>query len=528
MAGGRTRPATPVQEGAVLGLAACVVFILTRTRDVGGDGTVFALAVERVLEGHRPSWQFFHPHHVLYNPLAAVITGVLRYAGLQVLALDGGAILSALAGAAVVGGLVVVLRQRGVGETTALLAAVGAGVSAGLWGFSTQMEVYTLEALAALVWLATVSRAQPKTLAVAGSVTFAILAHIAAGLLAVATAIRFWRRPVRALRAVGVGLAVAGLVITGALIAGSPGLSLSQRLERIVPASGASYLAAPSVRGAAHAVAALGAWRWYETVKIFHRPWPRILTVSGGACALILLALVLVGAVGSVRRRARLGIMALLGCGVFIPLWLVWDTGNVEHTVVAVPFLAVLAALGAQQLPARWGTVLLGVAVVGLGVTNAVGSAIPQSRARNSRVWVEAAFIRAHTAPGAVLLTTGTEARERLGLPYLSGRRIMDLTLLTQAARRQLLPPRVALGPWLEGAFRAPQVWAIGDLWGRAAAEAVSRLGIAPPAWRATVRQLVPVKRVVLKPDPAIVTRPFVLTRVERRGVAAGAAGKVH
>ncbi len=511
---GRPRAATPAQEGAVLGLAAFAVYVLTRTRDVGGDGTVFALAVERVLEGHRPSWQFFHPYHVLYNPLAAALVAVLRFAGIKILALDGGAVLSALAGATVVGGLVVLLRTHGVREGVALLAAVGAAVSAGLWGFSTQMEVYTIEALAALVWLAVVSSPKPRTAAVAGSLTFAGLSHLVASLLVIPTGIRFWRRPKWAIRTAGAGLAGTGGVIVAALIAGSPGLPLSQRLARLIPASGGSYLSAPSVRGAVHAVAALGAWRWYESVRLLHPPWPRILTVAGGAAALILLGLILLGATTSLARRSRLGTMALLGLGAFVPLWLVWDVGNVEHAVVAVPFLAVLTALGTERLPARFGPILLGTAVVVLGLTNAVGSAIPQSRPENGRVWIEASFIRSHTDPDAILLTTGGEGRERLGLPYLSGRRIMDLTLLVQAARRQSLPPAAALRPWLSEASQAHQLWVIGDVSSPAAAAMVSRLGIDPATWRATVRRLVPVQRVVLKPDGVVIMHPFVLTRI--------------
>jgi len=508
------RPATPAQEGAVLGVAAFAVFLLTRTRDVGGDGTVFAVAVERVLEGHRPSWQFFHPHHVLYNPLVAVTTALLRFAGIRILALDGGALVSALAGAAVAGGLVVVLRRHGAGEITALLAAVAAAVSAGLWGFSTRMEVYALEALAALVWLAVVSSPRPKTATAAGSISFAVLAHIAASLLVIPTLVRFWRRPRRGVLAAGLGLAGAGVVLAAALVAGSPGMALPQRLGRIVPASGGSYLGGPSVRGAAHAVAALGAWRWYDAVAVFRPPWPRVFDGAGTVGALILLGLIVFGAATSVRRRSRLGIMAVLGFAAFVPLWLVWDVGNVEHTVVAVPFLAVLAALGAEGLPVRGGKLALGAAVVLLGVTNAVGSAIPQSRPENGRVWIEASFIRSHTDPGAILLTTGLDSRERLGLPYLSGRRIMDLTLLARAARRQSLPPTAALGPWLRAAREAPQLWVIGNLWEPGVATAIAKLGIDPAAWNAVVHRLVPVRRERLEPAGGVITGPFLLTRV--------------
>jgi hypothetical protein len=64
--------------------------------------------------------------------------------------------------------------------------------------------------------------------------------------------------------------------------------------------------------------------------------------------------------------------MAVLGFAASVPLWLVWDVGNVEHTVVAVPFLAVPVGLGAESLPARGGELALGAAVMLLGVTNAV------------------------------------------------------------------------------------------------------------------------------------------------------------
>ena len=133
-----------------------VAYLLTRTRDLGGDDTVFAMAVDSLLSGGGPSREVFHPHHALFNPLVAAVCRVLRLAGLHPFVTDVGAARAALFAAAVAGGLVPVLRRAGVGEGPALLAAAVAGASGGLWQYGTCMEVYALAAATVLLWLAVV------------------------------------------------------------------------------------------------------------------------------------------------------------------------------------------------------------------------------------------------------------------------------------------------------------------------------------------------------------------------------------
>src|SRR3989304_1332485 len=79
---GRKR-APPAQQALVIGAVVLVVYLLTRTRDLGGDDTVFAMAVDSLLSGGGPSREVFHPHHALFNPLVAAGGWLLRLRGLH-------------------------------------------------------------------------------------------------------------------------------------------------------------------------------------------------------------------------------------------------------------------------------------------------------------------------------------------------------------------------------------------------------------------------------------------------------------
>jgi len=170
----RGRPITPVQEAVTAGAVSLAAYLLTRTRDFGGDDTVFAMAVDAFLGGKGASMEVVHPHHPVYNLLVAAVTGVLRLVGLRPLVLDVGAAVAAVAAAGAVGVVVWLLRREGIDEWTSLLGGMVLAVSAGMWQFATRMEVYTLVALAVAVWLAVVSAASPRApcFAPSGSICF--------------------------------------------------------------------------------------------------------------------------------------------------------------------------------------------------------------------------------------------------------------------------------------------------------------------------------------------------------------------
>jgi len=495
----------------VLAAAAALLYGLTLSRDFGGDDTVFAQKVDLWLREGGARW-LLHPHHLVHLPLVAAVAWVARSLTGAVFVLDAGAWVSVVAAAVVVGGLVPLLRRAGVREGVALLTATVVMVSGGLWQFATMMEVYTLEAAAVLAWLWVVSRERPRWAAVVASVTLAWLSHLVLLLLVPPT---LWLLPDRrrAMLAVGVaGLVGPGLVVA-AVASFAFGFHTPADLWRwvLTPSMG-GYLTSPSPLRAGSALAGTVAWRWFEAVPVFLPSATAWFHGLGSAALLLLLPLPLLGAVVSWRDGPREGRVACLGVAALVPLWMLWDVGNPEHVVGALPLLAVLTGIGAAALPARVGEVLLGAVAALLLVANGAGSAAPRARPENSRTAVIASFVHEQVPREGLVLTAGTDPSLRLGLPYLSGRRVADLTLLAEAARRQGLPPEAALERWLERARAADQLWLLGDVLDPSTPGRVKRLGLGETQWRRAVACLVPGQPVPLSVDPVAVRTPVTLS----------------
>jgi len=489
--------------------AAAVLYALTLTRDFGGDDTVFAHWVDLWLRGGGARW-LLHPHHLLHLPLVAATAWVARWMSGAVFVLDAGAWVSVVAAAAVVGGVVPLLRSAGVREGVALLTAAVATVSGGLWQFGTMAEAYALEAVAVLVWVWVASRERPPWVGVAVSLALACLSHLALVLLVVPSLwlLRRQRRQVAAV--VAVGLVAPALVVAAIAWQLLDLRSLADLWRWVFTPSMGGYLAAPSPAATGAAVAGAVVWRWFERVPVFAPAVAGWLRACGGAALLLLLPLPLLGAASS-WRASRVVRVACLGLASLLPLWMVWDAGNVEHVVGAIPLLAVLTAFGAASLPAPRGELLLGATAALLLVSNGVGSALPRTRPENCRTAVIASFVHERVSPEGLVMTLGRDPALRLGLPYLSGRRVTDLTLLAEGARRQGVSADAALERWLGRARDAGELWLLGDVLDPSSADLVEALGVDVGTWRRAVACLVPGNAVVLAADPVVVRAAFAL-----------------
>lgn len=513
MARGR-RPATPAHVGIVLGAVAVVAYALTRTRDLGGDDTVFATAVDLALRGGDPGRELLHVHHPLYNPLVLVVAQVFRLVGATVFVPDIGAWVAAAGAALVVGGLVPVLRRAGLGEAASLLGATLAAVSGGLWMFATVMEVYTLTAAAVLLWLAVAGRDRPRGAPCGGALLGVMLGHLSAGLLVVPTAWRLRRdRPALA-RALAVGLGLAATVWLALLTLAHGSWSPHAWRELLFGGPEGGYLGAPRPLAALGALRNLTLWTWFARPGVWPPAAVQVGLVLGGAAVVVVALLVVRGLVEAWVRRPPLAVTAALGLGAYLPLWLLWDAGNVEHTVAAVPLLATLAAFGADAFGAAVGRVALGAAVAVLAVVNGVGSALPASRPENCRVWVTAAEVARRLPSGAELLAVGADARLRLGLPYLSGRRVIDLTMAVEGARRQGLSPADGLRAWVTAAGSSRELWALPDVLDPASSRTFAALGLSESAWQQVAGSIFTGESLVIPADGVALREPFVLTRV--------------
>lgn len=512
--GARGKPASPVQLGVVIGAVFFVMYLLTATRDLVGDETFFARSVDGFFTGKLLPREFFHPHHPLFNPLIAAVTWVIRLLGFRPIILDIGAGFAAFFAAAVVAALVPVLRRAGVREGAALLAAAVAGASGGFWRFATCMEVYTLTAAAVLLWLATVGRDRPAPLTSGASLAASMLSHLAAGLLAVPTVIRFRKRPHAMAVALGLGLTVATTTVILVFVLGLHAYTPAQWLSLLLPDYTAGYLGKTTEGTLLRTVADLAVWDWYRRVPIFSPATSHVLDVASVVVLAILLVALVAGILVAVRGRNPLAVTAALGLAVYVPLWLFWDVGNVEHAVAVTPLFATLIAFGAASLPRRSGEVALAAAVGVLLVVNGLASAVPQSRPENGRDWVIAAFVSENVPNDAVVLSVGVDPRLRLSLPYLSGRRVVTLRLDVESAKSQGRSPIDGLAYWMHAGIAGRSVWATPEVLDPQSASAVQRMGIPVELWLRVMQAVRPVERRVLEPDGLIIREPFVLTRI--------------
>jgi hypothetical protein len=508
------RQATAAQQGLLVGAVFFVGYLLTRTRDLGGDDSVFAMAVDSFLSGGGPSLEVFHPHHVVFNPLVAVLCWLARLVGFHPFVADAGAALAALAAAAVVGGLVVVLRRAGVGEAPALLGAAVAGVSGGLWQYATRMEVYALAAAAVLLWLSVVGRERPALVPTGASLAACILGHVAAGLLVVPTAIRMRRRVLALVEALTIGLGLAAVVLCGTLVLAHHAYTPRQWLNIVSPAHNTPYLRPPRPGAILSTLLGLVVWDWYGTVPVFSAVTVRWLDVAGAVAVVLLAVMLIAGIRVAVRDRHPLAVTAALALAAFVPLWLVWDAGNPEHAVAATPLFAALIALGAATLPRRTGELALTTALALLLAVNGLASAVPQSRPENSRNWVIASFVSTSLPEDALLLSVGVEPALRLSLPYLSGHRVVTLTLDVNSALRQGRPPLDGLVYWLRAGGSARSVWVTPDVLDPRSMAWIEQLGIPAGNWVRFTSAIRPGQRRVLPPDGIVIREPFVLTQI--------------
>ncbi len=512
--GARGKPASPVQLGVVTGAVFFIVYLLTPTRDLVGDETFFALAVDGFFTGKGLPREFFHPHHPLFNPLVAAVTWVVRLLGFRPIILDVGAGVAAFFAAAVVAALVPLLRHAGVREGPALLAAAVAGASGGFWRFATCMEVYTLTAAAVLLWLATVGRDRPAPLASGASLAVSTLAHLAAGLLAVPTAIRFRKRPRAMAAALGLGLTLATITVILVFVYFLHAYTPRRWLSLLLPDYTSGYLGNSTEGTLLRTVADLAVWGWYRRVPIFPPATSRWLDVASGVALAILLVTLIAGVLVAARDRNPIAVTAALGLAAYVPLWLVWDVGNVEHAVAVTPLFATLIAFGAARLPGRSGEIGLATVLAVFFVVNGLASAVPQSRPENGRDWVIATFVFDNVPKDAVVLSLGVDPRLRLSLPYLSGRRVVTLRLDVESARSQGRSPMDGLAYWMDAGTAGRSVWVTPEVLDPRSASAVQRMGIPVELWSRVVQAARPVERRVLEPDGLVIREPFVLTRI--------------
>ena len=471
-------------KAAVLALVSLTLYVATRTRHFGGDDTVYALIVQRWLDVGAVERAFFHPHHVLYNPVVGVCSRLVRALTGSVFVLDVGAWISALAAALAVAGIYLLLRRHRFDDRIALLAAATLAASGGLWRYATRMEVYALAAAGVVVWLAAMSDSRAPWPKLAAGFAAPWLGHSVLGLLAAPGAWLQRLRPRELMPALVAGLVAPGVIVVGLLAWVHGARSVGSIVTTMVGSGSGRWLSSPDPLAALRALGGLVVTRIYATLPVYPL-WTSILfDILALLATLGLTVLVGIGAFRAARDRHPLGVTALLGIASLTPLWLVWDVGNPEHAVAASPLFAVLIALGAGSCGQKAGTVALAAGASVLLVVNGLGSALLQTQPHLSRTLVVADHVRQTLPEGATLVTVGGDAELRLALPHLCGRRVIDLTALVVSARRAGATPDEALERWVARVAAADETWLLEDLDSEDVGRWVEDLGVSDQSWR--------------------------------------------
>ena len=510
-------------KALILAVVSFSVYCLTRTRHFGGDDTVFATVVQRWLDIGAVERVFLHPHHLIYNPVVAGWAWLVRAVSGSIVVLDAGAAVSAAAAALTVAGVYMILRRFAVADGVSVLATATMAVTGGMWRYATRMEVYTLAAVGVVVWLAAVVdiRSTWRKLAVGFAAPW--LGHSVLGLLILPGVWLQRRRPLVVFRAVLVGVAIPGVVAIALLVWLNDAYSLG-RFSEVLGGGGLNrWLTAPDPAAAVGALYGLVAWRAYRELPVYPPSVMTVFDLLGLIAAIVLAALTVLGVVRGLKQHEALASAAVGGILVLVPLWLVWDAGNPEHVVAASPLFAVLVALGASSLPRRWAVTALSVSAAGLLIANGFGSALIETQPHLSRPLVVAGHVRGTVPEQGVLIAVGVDPELRLGLPYLSSRRVVDLTLFASSARRAGTSPDEALYRWFAATAAAGaegrELWSLEKLDDPEVVAWIDELGITRGEWLRVRRALHVGGGSVLNADGLVVRRPITLRRLEVRAL---------
>jgi hypothetical protein len=502
-------------KAAVLATVSLTLYVVTRTRHFGGDDTVYALVVQRLLEAGSVERALFHPHHVLYNPLVGLCSWAVRALTDSVFVLDVGAGVSAVAAAVAVAGVYLLLRRHRYDDRIALLAAATLAVSGGLWRYATRMEVYTLASAGVVVWLAAMSDLRAPWPKLAAGFAAPWLGHSVLGLLAVPGAWLQRHRTRELALAVLAGLVIPGILVVGCLAWLHGARDPSSIVSTVVGSGSGRWLSFPDPLAALRALGGLVVTRIYATLAVYPGWADTTFDVFGALAVIVVAALVVKGLFVAVRDRHPLGFAASLGVASLAPLWLVWDIGNPEHAVAASPLFAVLIAVGALSLGPRTGASVLAALAVILLIVNGLGSALLQTQPNLSRTLLVADHVRRTVPDQGTLVAVGVDAELRLALPHLGGRRVVDLTAIVHSARRAGAPPQDALDRWLQRAAVADETWMLEDPDSEYVRDWVEELGISSRAWREARARLRLGQGSKLEADGVVMIRSITLRQLQ-------------
>jgi hypothetical protein len=447
----------PLLLGGAALAAVLLVYLLYPSARYTGDGTLFAYLVRQFGTDSSAHYTrlLLHPHHFLYGPLSVAFVrflgpapeGIVHFEILRLIHL------SSLLGVACLGVLFAIIHGLSRRILLPLAMTLLLAFAHGFWFFAVNVEVQTLMLLGLTTFLLVLARVRPgpggaALLGLAHGL--AVQAHIVQVLLLLPAVahLSLADRPRGAHRARTVAASLLVYLACLALVAGAPYLaalpllgvdSVAGFLDYLRPGYPASdYLAGP-VEGTAAAARSLpgllvGRWNRYAAAPVV------LAAASVGLRALLAGLLVLPWLLGrpapldAAGRRLRRG--ALLTLAAFLPLWVLWDVGNAEFLLLALPPGVILLALAYhRRLMSRppvlrhATTGLVAATALLLGAYEFVTVVRPQAEPANNAALVRTEFLRRNTRPDDLILLSGVGSyrADKFYLPYFGPRRRLVL-----------------------------------------------------------------------------------------------------
>ncbi len=368
----------------------------------------------------------WHPHRLLYNPLALAFDAVLKSFGYRGRLFGAMQIMDALVGAVGFAICYLALRKAAVRRPLALAGSFALAFSYGYWAFSCNAECVILSAVAAMAaflcaqWASATPgfRRWAICAAVAGA---AVLAHISNVLLLIFVVAayliaerenRFRRLPALVISFLLPVIVAYGVVAFGVLSLNGPGEAWRWLFG--VPGK-SEYYTTYRLYNIVLDFYALGrnifGVRWAKDV--LSGGWPAGYVASAalmGAAAAALAAAFVGAAVrffkkGSRRRQAWLALALFLPYAAFFTFR---DVGGADRwTVQAFALIFFIYAGAGAAAPGRLGSVALYVLAPLLFAANFWGSIYPEANPKNNEHLAFVRFVDELTEPGDLVVFSG-------------------------------------------------------------------------------------------------------------------------
>lgn len=358
---GEQRRLYPYWSVLLLGVAFAGLYSATLTEVHTYDALSYILDVDR-----KPWPELFHPHHLLYGPLGAVIRAIATALGWQGSVEIWLQLVNAVAGAIGVSFLFVICRSVTGSGIAALAATLWVGFSYAYWYYAVEVEVYTLAAMALIgvLWLLFKMAQQPTThLSIWLGMTqgLAVLGHQTNVLLSVPiflTIVLTETNHQSRLRLFVSYLIPLLMVVGSAYLWVAIGVSGMRRWEDIwLWLTG--YAQTGFWGGAIDGSKLIGLLKgWSATLAFF----------GGGVIGLAGIGLLVTGREGITRLPLplRAGIAGWLGVYGLFFLW--WEPDNIEFWIACLPPLALLLSAALTVRWIGWVGLLLSLSLLALNL----------------------------------------------------------------------------------------------------------------------------------------------------------------